>query len=173
MLPLAFLLFGVGILLVVIELFIPSMGILGLSAATCFVASVVLGFLEGTGWGIGLLAGVAVLVPVLLALGFKIFPHTPIGRLLILSGPDRTDIEPGSDVSSEPLHALVGRTGRTVSTLRPAGVVEIEGRRVDVVTEGEWVDPGREVVVTEVEGNRAVVRAVEPSSAAGDPSTAS
>ena len=171
MLPLAFLLFGIGIVLVVVELFIPSMGILALSSGACFVAAIVMGFVEGTGWGLGMLGGTVVAVPILLLLGFKVFPHTPIGRRLILSAPDRSEVARGSDVSSEPLHDLVGREGTAVSTLRPAGVVEIDGRRVDVVTEGEWIDAGRTIVVMEVEGNRAVVRAAEPDSAADGPTS--
>ena len=171
MLPLAFMLFGIGIVLVIVELFIPSMGVLATASGACFVAAIVMGFSVSTGWGLGMLGGVIVVVPILLLLGFKVFPHTPIGRRLILAGPDRSEVERGSDVSSESLHDLLGRTGRAISTLRPAGLVEIDGRRVDVITSGEWIDAGQPIVVSEVEGNRAVVRVAESDSGTGDPTS--
>ena len=53
---------------------------------------------------------------------------------------------------------LLGRTGRTSSALRPAGIAEIDGRRVDVVSEGELVEAGQPIEVIRVDGNRIVVR---------------
>ena len=55
---------------------------------------------------------------------------------------------------------LVGKEGRTLSTLRPAGVAEIGDDRVDVVTDSEYIDAGVAVRVIEVEGNRVVVEPV-------------
>jgi len=165
MLELAVLLFFIGLLLVTIEIFVPSFGLLTLLAGMSFVASIVLAFRTDEAWGYGILAATIVLVPALAIAAFKVLPVTPIGKRLILAGPDRTDAAPGADVSSEPLHALVGREGLASSKLRPAGVVVVDGRRVDVVTEGEWIDAGTPVVVTEVNGNRAVVRAREDAPA--------
>lgn len=54
--------------------------------------------------------------------------------------------------------ALPGRRGRAVTTLRPAGRAEIDGRMVEVATEGEYIDRGVEVVVDRVEGMRVIVR---------------
>jgi membrane-bound serine protease (ClpP class) len=54
---------------------------------------------------------------------------------------------------------LLGKSGRAVSTLRPAGIADIEGRRVDCVADGELLDAGTEVTVVRVDGNRVVVRA--------------
>jgi membrane-bound ClpP family serine protease len=56
------------------------------------------------------------------------------------------------------LSALLHKQGTSVSELRPAGIAEIEGRRVDVVTRGEMIPAGVAVEVAEVEGNRVVVK---------------
>src|SRR5690606_17678313 len=61
----------------------------------------------------------------------------------------------GYVASSHP-RELVGRTGRAVTPLRPAGTAEIDGRRWDVVTEGSFVEAGRPVRVVAVEGLRIV-----------------
>ena len=55
--------------------------------------------------------------------------------------------------------ALVGKSGAAVTDLRPAGKATIEGRRVDVLTEGAYVARGTRVTVVRVEGNRIFVRA--------------
>ncbi|MGH7830627.1 MAG: NfeD family protein, partial [Candidatus Binatia bacterium] len=52
----------------------------------------------------------------------------------------------------------LGKGGTAVSPLRPAGIAEIEGERVDVVSDGELIDSGAPIVVTRVDGNRIVVR---------------
>jgi membrane-bound serine protease (ClpP class) len=167
MIGLAVVLFFVGVVLVVIELFVPSLGVLSMAAGACFVGAIVVAFGESTAWGLGFLGGTLVLVPLLVYLGFKVFPHTFIGRRLILAAPDRSEEERGADVTSDPLHDLVGRSGRALSDLRPAGLVEIDGRRLDVVSGGEWVEAGARVTIIEVEGNRAVVRAEADAPAAG------
>ncbi len=157
----AILLFLVGIGIAIVELFIPSMGILALGAGAAFVSSIIVAFGESTTLGVIFLVGTVIVVPTLFIVAFKVLPSTPMGRRLFLSAPDRSSVKAGSDVSSDPLHALLGRKGRTTSDLRPAGLVEIDGRRLDVITAGEWIEAGTDVVVTEVEGNRVVVRAEE------------
>ena len=54
----------------------------------------------------------------------------------------------------------LGEKGRASSALRQAGVAEIDGERVDVVSDGELIDAGQFVEVTRVDGNRIVVRRV-------------
>ena len=55
---------------------------------------------------------------------------------------------------------LLGQYGVAHTVLRPAGIATISGRRVHVVTDGEYIDRGTEVVVSEVDGARVVVRAL-------------
>ncbi len=50
--------------------------------------------------------------------------------------------------------------GHASSPLHPAGIAEIEGERVDVVSEGEMIDPGTPIEVARVDGNRIVVRRI-------------
>lgn len=65
-----------------------------------------------------------------------------------------------ADATEGGLRTLLHKKGVAASPLRPAGVAEIEGRRVDVVTPGEMIARGDHVRVTEVEGNRVLVERV-------------
>jgi len=141
------------LLLVVAEVFFTSFGMFGLLAAGSAIASVVLAFQHGTSAGWTLLAVLILLVPITLTLSFKVFPHTPFGRRLILAGPHEA---PAAGASAEP--ALVGRTGRAITPLRPSGVASIDGHRYSVVSEGDHVVADETIEVVAVEGNRIVVR---------------
>ena len=53
--------------------------------------------------------------------------------------------------------ALLGKEGTVEADCRPAGMARLDGRRVDVVTRGEWLERGERIKVVEVKGNRVVV----------------
>ena len=60
--------------------------------------------------------------------------------------------------TNEVRERYLGRTGRAVSTLRPAGSADIDDERVSVESDGEWIDAGTEIEVIRVDGNRIIVR---------------
>ncbi len=147
-----------GLVLVLLELVVPSFGTLGFLAAGALVASVVLGFQTGTAAGVGMLAAAIVGVPLTLWCGARAFPQTPIGRRMILSGPV-TDVS-GGGVPPASASPAVGRRGVTSSPLRPSGIALFDGERVPVVSESAWVPEDTQVEVVRVEGIRVVVRPV-------------
>ena len=169
---LAILLFGLGLILAVAEIFIPSMGILSVLAAAAVIGSLVSAFGVSTSTGLTFLTAVAVVFPVALILGFRLFPRTPLGRRMVVGG---LSFESSAATDERDLD-LVGRDGVTLSDLRPAGFARIDGRRVDVVSRGEGIENGTPVRVLEVSGNRVVVTRADagaPSDEADDePSTA-
>ena len=55
----------------------------------------------------------------------------------------------------------LNKEGTAISELRPAGIAEIEGRRLDVVTDGEYVPAQHRVKIVEARGNRILVRPIE------------
>jgi len=161
-LPIALLM--VSFALIVVEVFIPSFGALTIMAIAALVGAVLLGFEESTtlGWS---LVGTSVLgVPIVLVLSFKVFPGTPLGKHMILSGP-KSHPEPATRSDRTD---LVGREGVARSALRPSGTADFDGERLDVVTRGELVDAGCRIRVIENRGNRIVVRAIETPSAAAE-----
>ena len=158
MLLYAILLLLLGIVLVLLEAFIPSGGILGVFAAIALVFSLVFAFKEGDATGFAFLAIVVICVPAGVIFGLKIFPHTPIGRRVILKPTVESVKERGkAGVSDENFSHLIGRIGKTVTPLRPSGIIEINNERYSAVAEGEIIDNNVEIVVVKVEGNSVVV----------------
>ncbi|MBL8857206.1 MAG: hypothetical protein JNL28_01700 [Planctomycetes bacterium] len=142
-----------GLVLIVMELMFPSLGALGILAALCLIGSISYAFAEDRDIGIGFLVATAVLVPTAIMLGFKLLPKSPLGKVLVNPGVSTTD-NAAVDLRDR---GLVGKIGIAENLLRPAGTIQIDGRRVDVVTRGEPIEAGARVRVLEVEGNRVVV----------------
>ena len=149
----AIVLLGLGLVLVMAEVLFPSFGILSVLATAAFVAAVVLAFRQDTDTGIQFVIAIALGVPVMLVIGMKLFPKSPMGKRMIAPG-----LSFESSASTDPRDlGLVGERGNAETDCRPAGVGRIQGRRVSVVTRGEWVARGEEIRVVEVQGNRVVV----------------
>lgn len=164
----ALLWWGFGLLLasavvLALELFVPSGGVLGLLSAALAIVAVVCFWRVSPAWGMSSLLAVLILGP--LALGFfvKIWPDTPIGRLMILGSNapeerDRAGREVADAARRDEMDALVGARGRAITDLRPVGVVLLDGQRREALAEGAWIESGREVRVVRVEGTQIRVR---------------
>ena len=153
--PLAWsiLLMLVGCVVLVLEVFIPSGGLLAVLSAAAFIASIVIAFQRGPVTGFSFLMTTVVAVPLVLVLAFHFWPKTKIGRAFLGELPRDEDVLP-----DDPHRALVGRVGVARSKMLPSGAVEIDGQMVDAVSQGQAIEPGQNVVVTEVRANRVVVR---------------
>jgi membrane-bound ClpP family serine protease len=153
----AILLLLTGCALVVLEVFIPSGGIISILSAVAFITSILVASWEGptTGPTTGLVfAAITVFaVPTLVALAFKYWPKTRMGKAFLGELPREDELVP-----EDPRRTLIGRVGVARSKMLPSGAVEIDGQMVDAVTQGQAIEPGTYVVVVEVRGNRVVVR---------------
>lgn len=143
-----------GLALIVLELIFPTLGLLGFAAACCLIGAVAFAFAQDRTTGIAFLVVTAVTVPSAIFVGFKLFPKSPMGKVLVNEGVSFKDVA----AVDRRDRALVGREGLVENLLRPSGTAQIDGRRVDVVTRGEPIEAGARVVVLEVEGNRVVVK---------------
>ncbi len=157
-----FALIGAGLFAIIVEVFVPAMGLIGIAGGITIVAAVVLAFVEhGAGAGMMALITAAVAVPSAFALLFRVFPHSIVGKRLIL----KTMLGPSSESrlgdSIAALDTLVGEEGVALTDLRPSGTAMIGNRRMSVVTGGEYIAKGTTLHVTKEEGSRVVVRAKE------------
>ncbi len=158
MLSYAIILLIAGMMLVLLEAFIPSGGILGFLATAALVTAVVLAFRENNTTGFIFLTITIITVPTFVIIGLKIFPKTPIGKRLILSPAVETSDQRGTaGVSDKDYSRFMGKTGKTATQLRPSGIVEIGDDRISAVADGEMIEPNVEVVVIKIEGNSVVV----------------
>ena len=150
-----------GVLLVVVEAFVPSGGVIGLVAVVAAGAGVVMLFRHDTVWGvIGLLTTI-VLGPMLFYWCVKMLPHTPLGRAVIGDTGEEIAARRADEDSRwrEARNALVDQEGEAVTDLVPVGIVSIGGERHDAVAVGGLVDRGQRVRVVRVDGLQIEVRA--------------
>jgi membrane-bound ClpP family serine protease len=148
-----------GLLLILLEVFIPSGGVLGLLAVLALGTGIVMAFIEqGVAVGMAVLSGSFLAVPIVLMLAFRWFPSTPLGRRVLPPPPAPEDVLPDVDRRRR-LRELVGRRGRTASELVPWGSVSLDGDVVDAVSEGGPLASGVAVEVVGVDGRALVVRA--------------
>ena len=153
---------SVGFVAIFVEFFVPAGGLVGAAGLAAMVVGIVFAYRDQGNLAGTLLLLLAIIgVPLSLALGFKIFPHTFIGKRLILSQTQPPD-QGYTASSSEKYEGLLGKEGIVISPLRPAGMVRIGSEKFSVVTEGDMAATGVAVKVIAVEGNRIVVRQVEP-----------
>jgi membrane-bound ClpP family serine protease len=157
--PIAYLLIVVGLLFLAAELVFPS-GILSVLAVVAIVGGVTIAFLNDPYHGWFCLIFVFVAVPTLLVAFFHFLPKSAMSRRLLSSGP-----EEDATIATMPVHLeleqLRGKVGRALSSLRPAGVVDFDGRRIDTMTEGMMVEPGQWVRCIDVKAGRVIVRPVD------------
>lgn len=152
-----------GLVFLGLEMFvIPGFGIVGALGIVAILAGLVFSMVgAGVTTATVLLAAARVVFSLLVALIaslllLRFLPRLPFGRRLILA----TGLSASEGYASAPEsdgHWL-GKRGRASSPLRPAGIAEIDGERVDVVSDGDLIDAGETVEVTRVDGNRVVVR---------------
>ncbi|NOY79929.1 MAG: hypothetical protein GXP31_02875 [Kiritimatiellaeota bacterium] len=140
-----------GLLLLLAEVFVPG-GVLGTVGAVAMLSAVIAGFFYNQVVGLALLISGIVVGLFAFWAWLKFFPRTPAGKRLILQT-DEHDWK-GFEAGNE---ELLGKEGVSHTTLRPAGAALIDGRRINVETQGEMIRRGHRVRVVEVEGNRVVV----------------
>ncbi len=156
------LIFG-GVLLLLLEaLVIPGFGVAGILGLAAILIAIVRIFPNPAQLA-SVLSYTAIFGAVLVAAFFWLLPNSRFTRIFALS--TRLDNEPGTDPERARLVAsydyLRGQQGVATTDLRPAGVAQLGGERIDVVTEGSYVSNGSPIEVLRVEGTRVVVRAVE------------
>lgn len=155
-------LMSAALALVVIELFVPSGGIIAVTAFVVAIGGIVAFFRHDTMWGVSSLAFTLVMIPVIFHYAFKIIPHTPVGRRLILGQKDDEEVQRAmlaEQQARDEEQALVGLSGVALTDLRPVGAAQIEGNRIEVLAEGGAIAAGTAIRVTSVQGNQVKVRA--------------
>jgi membrane-bound ClpP family serine protease len=153
-------LIGTGFVLMLAELFLPHGGALAVVALGCICVGVAFAFIYDPIAGMLALLGVFVSIPISMGVAAHYWGRTPYGQRFLLPG-----TAPEDTFAAQPhiqdLEHLKGRYGRTLSALRPAGVVDFDGRRVDTLTEGMMVEPGQWVRCVDVRAGMVVVRPAE------------
>ena len=146
----------IGFLLLLVELFvIPGISIAGLGAMGCFGAGMYVAYqdygLNGAGYVFLISMGLCT-VFLIVALKTRVLSR--------LSMKHKESSSEGFEAGSDDLSELEGQSGISVTPLRPAGSAILGDKKVDVVTEGEFVETNARIKVISINGNRVIVKAV-------------
>lgn len=148
--------FMAGMTLVIAEFFLPGL-VCGILGVLSFIASGVIGVRYYPDY-VALIVGAEILGAVFCVItGLVLISKTRAGRHLRLEVAQRPEEGWVSTVSDE---SLVGAAGVVLTQLRPAGTIEVNGKRIDAVSDGTFIDQGSRVRVLEVHGNRVVVEQI-------------
>jgi membrane-bound serine protease (ClpP class) len=144
-------LFAAGIILLIAEFILPAHGLVCLIGVMCILSGVGFCFLINSWLGAGVFVAAALASPFLFTLAIRLFPRTLLGRKLVL--PPVENPVPGIPVQ-------IGQVGLAISELRPMGICEFDGQRVEAASEYGIVPAGAKVQVVTLNNRQPVVRVV-------------
>jgi len=144
-------LYIIGLIAITIELFIPG-AIVGICGAGCVIASIIFAYLHVSNLLGHILLGIGIcFIPIFFITWYKLLTKTFAVEAT----------EKGFASSRDKRGDLLSAEGISITTLRPSGTANINGHKVDVISEGEMILKNTKIKVTDVKGNRIVVRPVK------------
>lgn len=158
-----------GMLLIFVEMFVPSGGAIGVIAACCFFGAGYFAFqawhesnpyLMWTYYGT-----VALIIPCCIVGAFVLIEKTPLGNRILLAAPTTDEVTPYQREQKH-LMSLIGKQGVALNLMTPGGLVSIDGERLHAIAETMMIEANSPVEVVEVRGTRIVVRPVERAESA-------
>ena len=149
-------LFAVGLALLITEMYMPGFGIAGGAGILMLIAGIIMTAKTATQVVVMVLILVLILALVLIVI-LRSAKKGRLSKTLILN----SALSKEEGYSSAPDNsALVGAEGIALSPLRPSGIGEFDGRRVDVVSDGRYIEAGAKITIVHTEGRRIVVMPV-------------
>ena len=161
---LAIVMLFVGLALLIAEVFVPSGGMITILAVVCIAVSIWAAqqawweTARGIWWSY--LAALLLLAPSSIAGSLYMLQRTELGRHILLDAPSLDEVTPYAE-DEERLSKLLGRFGKTLTLLNPGGMLLVDGERLHCESQGMMIDPGEDVEIVAMQGNRLVVRRVE------------
>lgn len=165
--------FIVGLALILLEIFVfPGFGLAGVAGIVLMCVAILMGMVEHYPGGPAIpplpefkipvlrLSGAILLSTIGLLIAARFLPRTTLFDSLVLQSATHRD---AGFLASEDTAHMTGRTGIAVSQLRPAGVAQFGDQRLNVVTRGDFIEPGARIVVAEAHGNRIIVERIAAS----------
>lgn len=149
-----------GIFLLILEVAIPGFGVCAAGSILCFTVAAYF-FMGG---GIGSLLVIALVYVVVIAVLVWLCHTLPSdcrwNPIVLL---ERQNAVKSMDELNEEQQHLVGKQGEALSVLRPAGTAMIDGKRMDVLTEGDYIASQSKIEVIRIEGSKIIVKQVAPA----------
>ena len=143
----------IGLGVVVVELFIPSAGMLGILSAMLIFSGIVCAFLSDFNTGAMVLLATVLALPLLLFAMIKVWPKTPIGKRILLKDMTLEEVLPDNRLTDD----LVGQLGVAKTKMLPSGIVVINHQKFDAVSDGFPIDESQPIKVIAIRGNHLYV----------------
>lgn len=154
----AIIFFLLGIVLLIIEAFMPGFGLLGIMGIFGIIASIVAASTNIQqaiiSIAISFIASIIILVLI-----YKYVTKIKFFDRIVLTAKQEKDS--GYKVADKSLDEIVGNIGKTVTPLRPSGIILVDNIRVDAITEGEFIESDKKVKIIKTEGLKVIVRTEE------------
>lgn len=147
--------------LIIAEVFVPSGGLISICALLCLIGGIAIFLHHSTAAGIAGIVVAAVMIPSVLIIAYKIFPKTRFGKSVTLTPPERQQGDAVPDTTE--LKNMLGAVGVVISSLRPVGMCDFSGRRIECVAESGYAGKGKKIKVIKVESTQLTVRVIEES----------
>lgn len=161
----AVLLLLLGLAVLSAEVFIPSGGLLGLITFLSLLVSLVFAY---KAWGTShpnvfwsFCVMLLLLVPTVIGFAFYMLPRTALGKKVLLEAPEASSLAPYLEETRR-LEKLIGQFGTAATMMNPGGVVNVEGQRLQAISDGLMIDAGQSVEVIKIEGTQVIVRQGSP-----------
>ena len=147
--------FVIGSGLIIVEAFIPGFGVAGICGVILeIVALRCCWLLQGTVPALLALAGILLLIGLAVFLSYRSAMNGRLSKShLVLNDTEKTAAEDKPD--------WIGMEGVAVTALRPAGQIEIDGKRLNAASTGDFIEKGSPVLVTGMEGDHCVIKRKE------------
>ena len=151
--------FVIGIGLMVLEAFMPGFGLPGISGIILEVVAVALTWMNhGPMAALGMTLIVLSILAIAISMSLRSAANGKLSRSkLVLND---TESNEAGYRSTEDLDVFLGKEGVTTTVLRPTGMAEFDGVRLNVISEGEFIQSGTRVQIVRVEGSRILVRTI-------------
>lgn len=149
-----------AMVLLTVEIFLPTAGLVGIAALLVAIAAVVAAFAHSVFYGAVFLLAIVIAIPFLFAAAVKIWPYTPIGRMILIGDITKESVMP-KDSHYVRVADQIGKIGIAQTKMYPSGIVLIDDQKFDAISKGFPIDAGEPVKVVSVEGNRLQVRKYE------------
>lgn len=151
--------FVVGLCLIVLEAFMPGFGLPGIAGVILHVIAVALTWINhGPVAALGMTIILLSIIAIAISVSLRSAANGKLSKSKIVLS-DTESNEAGYR-SSEDMQVFLGKEGVATTVLRPTGMAEFDDVKLNVVSEGEYIQAGTRVQIVRVEGSRILVRTI-------------